>query len=730
MEAVDLGSVPMDEVFKTLLCDTKGLSKEAAEQRIAIFGPNKLVVKQGKPPEWQDFVGIILLLLINSTIGFFEETKAENATAALMVHLAPKTKSALTGESLLVTKRYGDYVYSGTTCKQGEVEALVVATGVHTSFGNAASKSCSTNQEVGRIQKVFVENVQPDVVVLLAARASQVENQDAIDAAIIGMLEDPEEARAGIEVVDFLNPTDKRTEITYIQGNEGKMYRVSKGAPEQILNLVDNKPEIEDRVHLAIDNFAERGFRSLAVAYQEVPEGTEESPGDPWRFVALMPLFDLPRHDSADTIKSALDLGVNVKMITGDQLAIAKGTGRHLGMGTNMYPASELLDDSISALSVEEFIENADGFAGAFPEHKYQIVKRLQDRRHICGMIGDGVDDAPALKKADIGIAVAESTEAARGASDIVLTEPGLSVIISAIRTSRSIFQRMKNYTIYAVSITVRIVILTCSSFVCNEVIIHSSDSQQNLSSPLILLQQLAFSLLALIWHFDFPPFMILIIAILNDGTVMTISKDRVKLSPHPDHWKLAEIFTTGIILGGYLAMVTVLFFWTAYDTSFFPRIFKVPSLYKNDVKDFRMLASAVYLQVSTISQALIFVTRSRGWSCAERPGVLLMAAFVVTQTIATLIAVYANWGFAYIEGIGWRWAGLIWAFNFIFYIPLDPLKFLVRYTLSGGTKNIDREDSELRWSHALRIIHGLDPPETVSQSIPKLTIQNSYKRL
>ncbi|KAF5953986.1 hypothetical protein HYC85_006842 [Camellia sinensis] len=219
-------------------------------------------------------------------------------------------------------------------------------------------------------------------------------------------------------------------------------------------------------------------------------------------------------------------------MDPGDQLAIAKETGRRLGMGTNMYPSSALLgqhkDESIAALPVDELIEKADGFAGVFPEHKYEIVKRLQARKHICGMTSDGVNDAPALKKADIGIVVADATDAARSASDIVLTEPGLSVIISAVLTSRAIFQRMKNYT-------------------------------------------LGFMLLALIWKFDFPPFMVLIIAILNDGTIMAISKDRVKPSPQPDSWKLSEIFATGIILGSYLAMMTAIFFWAAYDTDIFP---------------------------------------------------------------------------------------------------------------------------------------------------------------
>ncbi|CAL9757554.1 unnamed protein product [Musa acuminata subsp. burmannicoides] len=903
-EAVDLENIPLEEVFENLRCTREGLTTQQADERLAIFGHNKLEEKKeskilkflgfmwnplswvmeaaavmaialanggGKPPDWQDFVGIITLLVINSTISFIEENNAGNAAAALMARLAPKAKvlrdgrwkeeesailvpgdiisiklgdiipadsrlldgdplkidqSALTGESLPVTKGPGDGVYSGSTCKQGEIEAVVIATGVHTFFGKAAHLVDSTNQ-VGHFQKasfktstfyfsswdsafsvltaignfcicsivvgmfveiivmypiqhrayrpgidnllvlliggipiamptvlsvtmaigshrlaqqgaitkrmtaieemagmdvlcsdktgtltlnkltvdknlveIFTKGVNQDTVILMAARASRTENQDAIDTAIVGMLADPKEARAGVQEVHFLpfNPTDKRTALTYID-NEGKMHRVSKGAPEQILNLAHNKSEIERRVHAVIDKFADRGLRSLAVAYQEVPEGRKESPGGPWQFIGLMPLFDPPRHDSAETIRRALNLGVNVKMITGDQLAIGKETGRRLGMGTNMYPSSALLgqnkDESIAALPIDELIEKADGFAGVFPEHKYEIVKRLQARKHICGMTGDGVNDAPALKKADIGIAVADATDAARSASDIVLTEPGLSVIISAVLTSRAIFQRMKNYTIYAVSITIRIV--------------------------------LGFMLLALIWKFDFPPFMVLIIAILNDGTIMTISKDRVKPSPLPDSWKLAEIFATGIILGGYLAMMTVIFFWAAYKTNFFPRIFKVESLEKTAQDDFQKLASAVYLQVSTISQALIFVTRSRSWSFVERPGFLLVTAFLVAQLIATLIAVYADWSFSAIKGIGWGWAGVIWLYNIIFYFPLDIIKFLIRYALSGRAwdlvieqriaftrqKDFGKEARELKWAHAQRTLHGLQPPDT-----------------
>jgi H+-transporting ATPase len=566
-ETVDLEHIPIDEVFQQLRCNKEGLTDEEGDARLKIFGHNKLEEKseskflkflgfmwnplswvmeaaalmaivlangQGKPPDWQDFLGIIVLLVINSTISFIEENNAGNAAAALMARLAPKTKvlrggqwgerdavilvpgdiisiklgdiipadarllegdplkidqSALTGESMPATKKPGDEVFSGSTCKQGEIEAVVIATGVHTFFGKAAHLVDSTNN-VGHFQKVltaignfcivsiaigivieiivmypiqkrnyrdgidnllvlliggipiamptvlsvtmaigshrlsqqgaitkrmtaieemagmdvlcsdktgtltlnkltvdknlvevFTKGVDKDMVCLLAARASRTENQDAIDAAIVGVLADPKEARANVKEIHFLpfNPVDKRTAITYIDSEDGKWYRASKGAPEQILDLAHNKEEIAARVHSIIDKFAERGLRSLGVARQEVPEQSKESAGAPWQFLGLMPLFDPPRHDSAETIRRALNLGVSVKMITGDQLAIGKETGRRLGMGTNMYPSSSLLgahkDESIAALPVDELIEKADGFAGVFPEHKYEIVR-------------------------------------------------------------------------------------------------------------------------------------------------------------------------------------------------------------------------------------------------------------------------------------------------------------------------------------------------------------------
>ncbi|KAG6677384.1 hypothetical protein I3842_14G023600 [Carya illinoinensis] len=845
-EAVDLENIPLKEVFEHLTCTREGLTSDEVQKRLVLFGYNKLEEKkkskilkffgfmwnplswvmeaaavmaisltQGgrKEADYHDFVGILVLLIINSTISFIEENNAGSLAMQLPLlwHVLREGKwskedasvlvpgdiisiklgdiipadarllegdplkidqSALTGESLPVTKNPADGVYSGSTCKQGEIEAVVIATSVLTSTGNfcicsiavgmfteiiviyvihhrgfrvgidnllvpltggipiamptvlsvtmaigshllpqqgAITKRMTAIEEMAGMDvlcsdktgtltlnkltvdknmiEVFDKGVEKDTVVLMAARASRLENQDAIDAAIVSMLGDPKEARAGIQEVHFLpfNPTDKRTALTYID------------EAEQILNLAHNKSELERKVHAMIDKFAERGLRSLAVARQEVSAGTKDHPGGPWQFVGLLPLFDPPRHDSAETIRRALDLGVSVKMITGDQLAIAKETGRRLGMGTNMYPSSSLL---------------GDGKDAEVAEHKCEIVKKLQARKHICGMTGDGVNNAPALKIADIGIAVADSTDAARSASDIVLTEPGLSVIISAVLTSRAIFQRMKKNTrlslllIYAVSITIRIV--------------------------------LGFLVLNIIWNFNFPPFMVLVIAVLNDGTITTISKDRVKPSPLPDSWKLSEIFATGIFLGSYLALMTIVFFGVAFKTDFFKEKFNV-----EDISAKEKMASAVYLQVSIISQALIFVTRSRGWSFMERPGFLVAYIFFffrcsdlrrelrrhLLQTLCvspTVISATANWRFAGIKSIGWGWTSIIWLYSIVTYFLLNPLKFAVRYAISGrawdlvvdrrtaftNKKDFGWEAREAAWAAEQRTLHGLQSVE------------------
>jgi H+-transporting ATPase len=685
-------------------------------------------------------------------------------------------QAALTGESLPITKKTGDQCFSGSTCKQGEAEGIVIATGPNTFFGRAASLVGQDDDSTGHLQKilaqigsfcliaiglfVFLEIVilypkfhytyrrglddilvlliggipiaMPTVLsvtlavgaqqlakhkaivtritaieelagvtilcsdktgtlttnkltidkaliktygpfsaadaLLLAAYASRTENQDAIDACVVGSLDDPNQARAGIKLLDFkpFNPVDKRTEITYRDESTGRLRRVTKGMTGIIIELCSrNKTEeVENRLEADVEEFATRGLRALAVAFEELDHDDHEGQGNGFELVGLLAIFDPPRSDTKQTIDDALALGVKVKMVTGDQLAIAKETGRRLGLGDHMYPAKVLKDGPAPGgkhLTLDEMIMDADGFAGVFPEHKYEIVKRLQGLGHLCAMTGDGANDAPALSRANVGIAVEGATDAARGAADIVLTEPGLSTIVHAIKGSRVIFQRMRNYAIYACAVTIRIVV--------------------------------CFAILAFAYQFDFPPFMVLIIALLNDGTIMTLSVDRVLPSMTPDSWDLAEIFAFAVAYGLYLTLSTIALVIIILETNFFENKFGVDLIDKKGnygPKDANnpQLHMIVYLQVAIISQALIFVTRSHGFFFMERPSVALFGAFCIAQLISSIIAAYADWGFTDIQGISGGWIGIVWIWNIIWFVPLDWIKFAMKATVIKYLRN------------------------------------------
>ena len=557
------------------------------------------VILSGIVRHWLDFFIILLLLVSNAVVGFCEEHQAGNAIAALKAKLAINAKvkrdgkwitpaarelvpgdvirvrlgdivpadarllegdpvevdqSALTGESLPATRNPGEAVFSGSIIRQGEIDAMVYATGANTYFGKTAQlvqeahtvshfqravlkigdyliilavslvvlilavalfrgdpilstlefalvllvaaipvampTVLSVTMAVGarllakkeaivtRLSAIeelagvdvlcsdktgtltenkltlgdpfSVSGIPADQLILDAALASRAEDKDTIDLAVIGGLKN-DQALKGYQVVHFqpFDPVHKRTEAT-VKASDGTQFYVAKGAPQVILEMSTNAGEIKPAVEKAVNEFAARGFRSLGVARAD-QEGK-------WCFVGVLPLFDPPREQAKATIASARQMGVNVKMVTGDQMAIAQETARQLGMGTNILDASGLGDTKRQETAQSaESIEKADGFAQVFPEHKFHIVDVLQKLGHIVGMTGDGVNDAPALKKADCGIAVSAATDAARAAASIVLLSSGLSVIIDAIKESRRIFQRMNSYAIYRIAETLRV---------------------------------------------------------------------------------------------------------------------------------------------------------------------------------------------------------------------------------------------------------------------------------
>ncbi|KAJ8291311.1 ATPase 4, plasma membrane-type [Rhodotorula toruloides] len=454
----------------------------------------------------------------------------------------------------------------------------------------------------------------------------------------------------------------------------------------------DFTAEVEDQLEKDVEEYAARGLRALAVAVEDVPSGNKDEPGNGFELIGLLAIFDPPRDDTKQTIDEAIALGVRVKMVTGDQLAIAKETGRRLGLGDHMYPAKVLqtggFPEGGKHMNLDEMILDADGFAGVFPEHKYEIVKRLQGLGHLCAMTGDGANDAPALSRANVGIAVEGATDAARGAADIVLTEPGLSTIVHAIRQSRVIFQRMRNYSIYACAVTIRIVV--------------------------------GFAVMAFAFQFDFPPFMVLIIALLNDGTIMTLSLDRVLPSTTPDSWDLGEIFTYAFAYGLYLAAGTIAFYCVIIYTTFFTRKFGVNDITDHNDPDVHMI---IYLQVAQISQALIFVTRSHSFFFMERPSVALFLAFCLAQLISSIIAAYGNWGFTNVRGVSGGWIGITWIWNIIWFFPLDFVKFGVR----AGVRAWNRRRGKT--PQAIKPVEGVPMTRTQSRHESLYSNRTSFLR-
>ena len=395
---------------------------------------------------------------------------------------------------------------------------------------------------------------------------------------------------------------------------------MAKGAPQVILEMSTNAGEIKAAVEKAVDEFAARGFRSLGVARAD-QEGQ-------WQFLGVLPLFDPPREQAKATIATARQMGVNVKMVTGDALAIARETAGNLGLGTNILDASGFGDTKHEETAeLAESIEKADGFAQVFPEHKFHIVDVLQKRGHIVGMTGDGVNDAPALKKADCGIAVSGATDAARAAASIVLMTPGLSVIIDAIKESRKIFQRMNSYAIYRIAETLRV---------------------------------LFFMTLAIL-IFKFYPLtavMIVMLALLNDGAILSIAYDNVHYKDKPEAWNMRMVLGIATVLGVIGVVAAFGLFYLG------ERVFHL---------DRAHIQTLMYLKLSVAGHLTIFLTRTRGPFWSIRPAQILWIAVLGTQIVATLIAVYG----LFMTPLGWGWAGFVWGYALLWFLLNDRVKLL-----------------------------------------------------
>ena len=473
-----------------------------------------------------------------------------------------------------------------------------------------------------------------------AALASKRDEDDPIDDAIFAALKEAgEEDLPNVASFTPFDPVSKRAEATVREGS--KEYKTTKGAPQVVLDLCTDADNLRDTVSQAVDEFAGRGYRTLGVA---------RSDGDgKWRMAGLLPLFDPPREDSAETLDRAAKMGVMAKMVTGDHQAIAKETARRLGMGTNILTADALAEGNAG---LPERIEAADGFSQVFPEHKHRIVGALQERGHFVGMTGDGVNDAPALKKADIGIAVSGATEAARSAADLVLTEPGLSVIVRAIEEARRIFERMTSYATYRIAETLRVLLFMTASILI----------------------------------FNFYPVtavMIILLALLNDLPIMMIAYDNARVAGGSLRWDMNKVATIASTLGVVGVIETFL-------------LFLIAERYFHLGRD--VIQTLIFLKLSVAGHMTIYVARTgdRPFWSRPLPSWLLVVVSEGTQILATLVAVFG----LFMTPLPWKLALFVWGYAIVWVFIEDRAK-IYAYRLRGVWGK--REQAQVR-QHGSRL--------------------------
>ncbi|MBP7243141.1 plasma-membrane proton-efflux P-type ATPase [Amaricoccus sp.] len=490
---------------------------------------------------------------------------------------------------------------------------------------------------------ILLAATDPQAVILAGALASRAEDHDPIDDAVLAALADPKAAAAWRPTAFTpFDPVTKRTEAT-VTDPAGKTVHVAKGAPQAIVALAKPDQTTADKVAKAVADLAARGYRALATA-------RSDDGGATWSLLGILPMFDPPRDDSKATIAAVRAKGVSVKMITGDDTAIAAETARQLDMGANILTASDVFPKDMNPdhppAAIVDMIEKADGFARVFPEHKYAIVKALQSRGHLVAMTGDGVNDAPALKQADCGTAVSGATDAARGAAALILTAPGLSVIAAAIDEARRIFGRVTSYTIYRVALTMTIMFLVV------------------LSTVFLGFQPLTAA-------------MIVVMSLLDDVPIMTIAYDNTPVSPQPIRWRMRWLLGVSAALGLFSIIQSFGLLLIAMEVASDPRWAWLGVAGHDHVQ------TVMFLQLVVAGHLLLFVTRSERWFMLPPfPALPLVAAIAATQALAVAIAARGWLG----PALPWATIGLIWAYNLIWMLVLGVVRLGAERLMANAT--------------------------------------------
>jgi H+-transporting ATPase len=445
-----------------------------------------------------------------------------------------------------------------------------------------------TQNRLSAVDPIPFDGFTKNDVVVTASLASKEEIRDMIDMAVIDLAKVMQTNLSQYKQVSFtpFDPMTKRSDATVEQN--GKQFTVMKGAPQVVLPLCQPlDQETKNDVDRVLEDLWQKGYRTLAVA-----KSADINPKK-LEFVGLLPLADPPRPDSKQTIEGLERMGVTPKMLTGDNVAIAREIANQVGIGDNIQSMSELeklpTDDQAGVL------EEYNGLAEIYPEDKYKVVKLLQSKGHMVGMTGDGVNDSPALKQAEVGIAVANATDVAKASASIVLTEAGIKVILDAIDSSRRIYQRMLTWVINKVTKVIQFIgVLVVGFFWLNQVVL---------------------SVLGMV-----------LLVFANDFATMSLAKDNVESTSSPNVWNVKNITTASLVVGLLLVIEGVI---VLYLGAFYYDM------------DLARLQSFVLLTLVFTSQFRVLSVRERRHFWSSKPGTELLISNVATLVAFLLLGIY-----------------------------------------------------------------------------------------
>ncbi|MGD0643920.1 MAG: plasma-membrane proton-efflux P-type ATPase [Candidatus Bathyarchaeia archaeon] len=440
-----------------------------------------------------------------------------------------------------------------------------------------------------------ISNFKKDDALLFGALASQKANQDPIDMAFLAATNERNISLDDYIQKEFMpfDPSTRRTEAI-VEKSSGKL-RVAKGAVSAITPLCEIEGKELADLEAKMGAFANKGYRIIAVAASR-----EESK---MGLVGLVALYDKPRPDSAKIIAKLRALGISIKMLTGDALPIAKQIAQEINLGDKITRTPDVKDTADNdALLAAEIVEKSDGFAEIYPAGKYQIVRGLQADRHVVGMTGDGINDAAALKQAEVGIAVSNATDVAKGAASVVLTEPGLTNILGLVTTGRMIYQRIVTWILNKIVKTFQIVLFVVLAFILTGLFVVNA-------------------------------FQVVLLLFLVDFVTISLATDNVRPSEKPETWNIAALVKASVVLGIFIVVESLGLLYLGLK--------------------YLALSNTAQLNTFVFDMLLfgglftIFVVRERSNFWKSKPSKPLLAAILVDILISSLISVIGIPGLA-----------------------------------------------------------------------------------